>query len=89
MKPRNMSAVNSGKRYRTETASLLASGPSGKEHLGQTSAEPEPLLEIRLGGVELGAFFAPRQLGRDGAAHVPLPNAQGKLFRPAPVLLSR
>ncbi len=56
MKPRNMSAVISGKRYRTETATLLASGPSGKEHLGQTSAEPEPLLEIRLGGVELGAF---------------------------------
>ena len=57
MKPRNMSAVISGKRYRTETATLLASGPSGKEHLGQTSAEPEPLLEIRLGGVELGAFL--------------------------------
>ncbi len=56
MKPRNMRAVIGGKRYRTETATLLASGRSGKERLGQTSAEPEPVLEVRVGGVELGAF---------------------------------
>jgi len=57
MKPRNMNVVVGGKRYRTETATLLASGPSGKEHLGQTGAEPEPILEVRLGGVELGALL--------------------------------
>ncbi len=56
MKPRNMSAVIGGKRYRTETATLRASGLSGKERLGQTSAEPEPVLEVRVGDVELGAF---------------------------------
>ncbi len=53
MKPRNINVVIGGKRYRTETATLLASGPSGKEHL----AEPEPILEVRLGGVELGALL--------------------------------
>ncbi len=57
MKPRNMNVVVGGKRYRTETATLLASGPSGTEHLGQKSAEPEPILEVRLGGVELGALL--------------------------------
>ena len=57
MKPRNINVVIGGKRYRTETATLLASGPSGKEHLGQTGAEPEPILEVRLGGVELGALL--------------------------------
>ena len=56
MKPRNINVVIGGKRYRTETAMLLASGPSGKEHLGQTGAEPEPIVEVRLGGVELGAL---------------------------------
>lgn len=56
MKPRNMSAVIGGKRYRTETATLLASGPSANGRLGRTPAEPEPILEVRLGGVELGAF---------------------------------
>ena len=56
MKPRDMSAVIGGKRYRTGTATILASGPSGKARLGQTSAEPEPILEIRLGGAEVGAF---------------------------------
>ncbi len=57
MKPRNINVVIGGKRYRTETATLLASGPSDKEHLGQTGAEPEPILEVRLGGVELGALL--------------------------------
>ncbi len=56
MKPRNMSAIIGGKRYRTETATLLASGPFGMEPLGQTSGELEPILEIRVGGVELGAL---------------------------------
>ncbi len=57
MKPRNMSAISGGKRYRTETATLLASGPFGMEPLRQTSGELlEPILEIRVGGVELGAL---------------------------------
>ncbi len=56
MKPRNMNVVIGGKRYRTATATLLASGPSGKEHVRQTGAEPEPIVEVRLGGVELGAL---------------------------------
>ncbi len=57
MKPRSMTVVIGGKRYQTETATLLASGPSGKERVGQTGAGPEPILEVRLGGVELGAFM--------------------------------
>ncbi len=56
MKPRNMNVVIGGKRYQTATATLLASGPSDKGHLGQAGAEPEPILEVRLGGVELGAL---------------------------------
>ncbi len=56
MKPRNMSAVIGGKRYRTESATLLAGGPAGKARLDQARAEPEPILEVRLGGVEVGAF---------------------------------
>jgi hypothetical protein len=56
MKPRNLSAVIGGKRYRTESATLLASGPSLREGRGKPGAGPESLLEIRLGGVELGAL---------------------------------
>ena len=57
MKPRSMNVVIGGKRYRTDTATLLASGPSGRGHLSQGGAEPEPILEVRLGGVELGALL--------------------------------
>ncbi len=57
MKPRSMNVVIGGKRYRTDTATLLASGPSGRGHLSQAGAEPEPILEVRLGGVELGALL--------------------------------
>jgi hypothetical protein len=56
MKPRNLSAVIGGKRYCTEGATLLASGPYPREGRGKLGAAPESLLEIRLGGVELGAL---------------------------------
>lgn len=38
MKPRNMSAIIGGKRYRTETATLLASGPFGMDPSARRAA---------------------------------------------------
>jgi hypothetical protein len=55
MKPRHMTAVIGGKRYRTETATLLASGSHRGGARGQPRNKPEPIVEVRIGGVELGA----------------------------------
>ena len=64
MGPHLMDVVVEGKRYRTATASLLASGPTWDERLGD---DPRRVLEVRVGGVDLSAVMGGRgweRLGR-------------------------
>jgi hypothetical protein len=58
-----MDLVVEGKRYRTAAATLLASGPAWDERLGD---EFRPLLEVRVGGVDLSAVIGGRGWGRLG-----------------------
>jgi hypothetical protein len=57
MGPHLMDVVVEGKRYRTAAATLLASGPTWDERLGN---EPRRLLEVRVGGVDLSAIVGGR-----------------------------
>lgn len=57
MGPHLMDVVVEGKRYRTATATLLASGPAWDERLGD---EHRHLLEVRVGGVDLSAVLGGR-----------------------------
>ena len=57
MGPRSMDVVVEGKRYRTATATLLATGPGWDQRLGD---EPRRLLEVWAGGVDLSAVVGGR-----------------------------
>jgi hypothetical protein len=63
MGPRSMDVVVEGKRYRTATATLLATGPGWDQRLGD---EPRRLLEVRVGGVDLSAVVGGRGWERLG-----------------------
>ena len=63
MGPHLMDVVVGGKRYRTPTASLLASGPAWDERLGE---EPRRLLDVRVGGFDLSAIVDGRGWERLG-----------------------
>jgi hypothetical protein len=63
MGPHLMDVVVEGKRYRTATATLLATGPGWDQRLGD---EPRRLLEVRVGGVDLSAVVGGRGWERLG-----------------------
>jgi hypothetical protein len=63
MQPHMMDVVVEGKRYRTAAATLLASGPTSDERLGD---KPRRLLEVRVGGLDLSAIVGGRGWERLG-----------------------
>ena len=63
MGPRSMDVVVEGQRYRTATATLLATGLGWDQRLG---GEPRRLLEVRVGGVDLSALVGGRGWERVG-----------------------
>jgi hypothetical protein len=62
-RPHSMDVVVEGKRYRTATATLLATGPGWDQRLGD---EPRRLLEVRVGSVHLSAVVGGRGWERLG-----------------------
>jgi hypothetical protein len=63
MGPRSMDVVVEGKRYRTATATLLATGPGWDQRLG---GESRRLLEVRVGGLDLSGIVGGRGWERLG-----------------------
>jgi hypothetical protein len=63
MQPHMIDVVVEGKRYRKSAATLLASGPTWDERLGD---EPRRLLEVRVGGLDLSAIVGGRGWERLG-----------------------
>ena len=57
MGPHLMDVVVERERYRTATATLLATGPGWDQRLGD---EPRRLLEVLVGGVDLSAVVGGR-----------------------------
>ena len=63
MGPHSMDVVVEGKRYRTSTATLLATSAGWDERLGD---EPRRLLDVRVGGLDLSAVVGGRGWERLG-----------------------